>query len=291
MARPIQYGDPGQQPDHQLIYKNRAGERWRRNVALPLGGSPTNLQFGGGPGLQFGNILDWLAAPHGPEGVSFIGGGSAYSPPGAGAVGYDPVQEMRYTGLGGGALPPPQVTTTSAEGAGYAPGVYYPAAPAPGTLPSVSGYYPLAQYQNRNAPLATPMGEDGTTPAAGQKERIDYDTIREMEAGLKAAGKTGRTVPLWDEQGNLTIVQRDNQGRVLRITRDVTGRAASSALKWGNVGGTAPVKTQMRRHRAQEIRVKTTGEKHGWQAPRSAPATSGNNYPNWVINMSNWRGI
>lgn len=300
MARPFQYGDPGQpDPTKNIMYW--LGKKYRTGITpsrpgSSMGGVTEGIAEPGVLPVGFGGVqghTGWVS----PEQLAAFRSGAGL----AGAVGYDPVQEMRYMGLGGGALPPPQVTTTSADQARYAPGVYYPAAPAPGTLPSASGNYPLAQYQNRNASAYDPLGGGGTTPAAGQREPISYETIREMEAGLKAAGYTGRDVflPNKDEQDRTVsydIIRRDNQGRVLRITRGVSGQTADLAFagRSKNVGGGPGAKTEMRRHRGQERRVKTTGEKYSWQVPQPAPApapVSGNNYPNWVINMSNWRGI
>ena len=293
MANPIQYGDPGQpDPYKNILYW--LGQQYRTGTTPARPGSSMGAVVGGVaepgvPRVGFGGVqgdTGWVS----PEQLASFRQGAGL----AGAMGYDPAREMQYMGLGGGALPPTGVGIRRGAGpvppGGFAPYI------SDTSLASTVGVNPLLASTQPVQYGPPPPPETRTTPAAGQTERIDYDYIRDVEQMLRDRGETGNTVHYanYDEQGNYRstdFIRRDNQGRILSITRGVSGKAADLAYRssysrskttdkpGGLGGGRSPMSTYRR-------------DKKEWEKKQDKSGSSaGSNYPNWVVQMSNWRGI
>lgn len=346
MADIVQYGDPGQpDPFKNIMYW--LGKQYRTGTTPARPGSNMgDIQYSGVPSA---GVM--------PVGMGGYQGNTGWVSPGqlsafrsgaglAGAMAYNPVQEMQYMGLG---------TTGGAQR--YHPNVYKPALPATSTLTGAGGLSPyisdtsLASTAGANPLLAStqpvqygpPLPPD---PAGGQGEGmkgyIQYLADQTGRFGGMVYTESGVEGHEGEPEG--LMVRKDAYGNVTSFT-PVSGATLERMKRSGSIYHTvgrsnAGAKSMYRRWRAgrqrsgrgtggyRPPRVQPVesdvsysewysadrGNKYGvksgkgkkWSnssmrtynewvgkegASTAAGSSAGSAYPNWVINMSNWRGI
>ena len=224
-------------------------------------------------------------------GVVGAGDGGATSP-----YRYDPYGEMRYMGLGTTA--PDTASTPAGEGYNpFRPGVAYNPA---------GGQYPVQAIQSQAGVQFQPPGQ-APEGGGGQPQRMDYEYIRGLEQKLDEGGYYGNTVriPNFDKDTNKVVsydvIRRDGQGNIIAVTKDVSTRTSRGRSigyqkatkgqrnKWNRSGGSGWLGDDKARTRYLKWKHDQRDNKNAAPAPAPEDARSG--YPDWVINMSNWRGI